>query len=59
MGEGRGIYRILVWEPEGKRPQERPRGRWEDNSRADLQDVGWGSMDWRQLAQDRDRWQHT
>ena len=43
-------------EPEGKRPHGRPRRRWEDNIKMDLQEVGLGSMDWIELAQDRDRW---
>jgi hypothetical protein len=55
MGEKRGAYRILVGRPEGRRPFERPRRRWEDNIKMDLQDVGWG-MNWIELAQDRDRW---
>jgi hypothetical protein len=46
----------LVGEPEGKRPLERPRPRWEDNIKADLQEVGSGDIDWIELAQDRDRW---
>jgi hypothetical protein len=45
MGEGRGAYRILVGRPE-RRPLERPRRRWEDNIQMDLQEVGWGGMDW-------------
>jgi hypothetical protein len=56
MGEGRGVYRVLVGKPEGKRPLGRPRRRWEDNIKADLQEVGCGDMDWIGLAQDRDRW---
>jgi hypothetical protein len=56
MGEGRGVYRVLVGKPEGNRPQERPRCRWEDNIKTDLQEVGCGGMDWIELAQDRDRW---
>jgi len=56
MGEGRGMYRVLVGRPEGKRPLGRPRRRWEDNIKMDLQEVGCGSMDWIELAQDRDRW---
>jgi hypothetical protein len=56
MGEKRGIYRILVGKPEGKRPLGRPRRRWEDNIKIDLQEVGCGGMDWLELAQDRDRW---
>jgi hypothetical protein len=42
--------------PEGRRPLERPRRRWEDNIKMDLREVGWGGMDWINLAQDRDRW---
>jgi hypothetical protein len=57
MTEGRGAYRILVGRPEGRRPLERPRRRWEDNITMDLQEVGWGGMDWIDMAQDRDRWQ--
>jgi hypothetical protein len=56
MGEGRIVYRVLVGQPEGKRPLGRPRGRWEDNIKADLQEVGCGGMDWIELAKDRDRW---
>jgi hypothetical protein len=56
MGEGRGVYRVLVGKPEGKRPLERPRRRWEDNIKMGLQEVGYGCMDWIELAQDRDRW---
>jgi len=56
MGEERGVYRILVRKPEGKRPLGRPRLRWVDNIRMDLQEVGCGYMDWIGLAQDRDRW---
>jgi len=57
MGERRGIYRVLVGKPEGKRPLGRPRHRWEDNIEMYLQEVGCGGMDWIKLAQDRDRWQ--
>jgi hypothetical protein len=57
IGEKRGIYRILVGKPEGKRPPERPKHKWEDNNKIDLQEVGCGGMDWIELAQDRDRWQ--
>jgi hypothetical protein len=56
MGEERGVYRVLVGKPEGKMPLGRPRHRWEDNIRMDLQEVGCGGMDWIGLAQDRDRW---
>jgi hypothetical protein len=56
MGEGRGVYRVLVQKPQGNRPTERPRRRWEDNIKIDLQDVGCDGMDWIELAQDRDRW---
>jgi hypothetical protein len=56
MGEGRGAYRILVGRPEGRRPLGRPRHRWEDNIKVDLQEVEWGGMDWIDMAQDRDRW---
>ena len=54
--EERGVYRVLVVKPEGKRPLGRPRRRWVDNIRLDLQEVGCGYMDWIGLAQDRDRW---
>jgi len=56
MGERRGIYRVLVGKPEGKRPLGRPRHRWEDNIKMDLQEVGWGAIDWIKLVQDRDSW---
>jgi hypothetical protein len=56
MGEGRGVYRVLVGKPEGKRPLGRPRSRWEDNVRMALQEVGCGCDEWIGLAQDRDRW---
>ena len=56
MGEKRGIYRVLVGKPEGKRPIGRHRHRWEDDIKMDLQEVGCGGMDWIKLAQDRDRW---
>jgi len=54
-GEGRGVHRVLVGKPEGKRPLGRPRRRWEDNIKMDLLEVG-GGGDWMELAQDRDRW---
>jgi hypothetical protein len=56
MGERRDVYRVLVRKLERKRPLGRPRRRWEDNVKMDLQDVGCGGMDWIELAQDRDRW---
>jgi hypothetical protein len=54
--EGRGVYRVLVGKPEGKRPLGRPRRRWEDNIKMDLQEVGGSGGDWMELAQGRDRW---
>ena len=59
MGDRRGVFRVLVGKPEGKRPLGRPRRRWEDNITLDLQEVGCGGMDWIELAQDRDRWGGT
>ena len=56
MEEGRGVHKVLVGKPEGKRPLERPRRRREDNIKMDLQEVGRGSWDWMELVQDRDRW---
>jgi hypothetical protein len=56
MGETRGVYRVLVWKPERKRPLGRTRRRWEDNIKIDLQEVGCGGMNWIEMAQDRDRW---
>jgi hypothetical protein len=56
MGEGRGVYRVLVGKPEGKRRLGRPRRRWEDNIKMEFQKVGCRGMDWIGLAQDRDRW---
>ena len=56
MGKGRGVYRVLVGKPEGKRPLGRPRRRWEDNIKMDLQEVGCGGTDWIKLIRDRDRW---
>jgi len=55
-GKGRGVYRILVGKPEGRKPLGRPRRRWEDNIRMDLREVGCGCVDWMELAEDRDRW---
>jgi hypothetical protein len=56
MRERRGVYRILVGRPEGRRPLGRLRRRWEDNIKMDLREVGWEGMDWIELIQDRDRW---
>jgi hypothetical protein len=56
MGEGRGIYRVLVGRPEGKKPLGRPRCRWEDNIKMDLRKMGIDGMNWIQLAQDRVQW---
>ena len=55
-GERTGLYRILVRKPEGKKPLGRPKPKWEDNIKIDLQEVGCGSMDWIEVAQDSDRW---
>jgi hypothetical protein len=57
MGEGRGVYMILVGKPEGNSPLGRHRRRWEDNIKMDLQEVRCGGKDWIELAHDRDRWQ--
>jgi len=59
MEERRGVYRILVGKPDGKKPLGRPRRRWEDNIKMDLQEVGCGDMDWIELVQDRNRWRVT
>ena len=56
MGERRGVYRVLVGKPEGKRPIGTPRCRWENNIKVDIQEVGCGGIDWIDLAQDWDRW---
>ena len=56
MGEDRGVQRVLVGKPEGKRPLGRPRRRWEDHIKMDLQEVGGGRGDWMELAQNRDWW---
>jgi hypothetical protein len=56
MVKGRGVYRVLVGKPDGKRPLERPRRRWKNNMKADLHEMGCGCMDWIELAQDGDRW---
>ena len=54
-GEGRDVHRVLVGKSEGKRPLGRPRRRWEDNIKMDLQEVEGGCGDWMELAQDKDR----
>ena len=54
MGDGRGMYRVLVGNPERRRPLGRPKHRWEDNIKMDLQEVGCGGMDWIDMVQDRD-----
>ena len=56
MGEDRGLHGVLVAKPEGKRPLGKPRRKWEDNIKMDLQEVGGGLGDWMELAQDRDGW---
>ena len=56
VGDRRDVYRVLVGKPEGRSPLGRPRRRWEDNIKMDLQEVGYGGLDWVELAQDRDRW---
>ena len=56
MEEGIGVHKVLVGKPEGKKPLGRPRRRWEDNIKMDLQEVGRGGGYWIGLAQDRDRW---
>jgi hypothetical protein len=56
MGEERKVYKVLVGKPEGKRPLEIPRRRWEDGIRMDLREIGLGDVGWIRLAQDRDRW---
>jgi len=56
MGERRDVYRVLVGKPERKRSLGKHRCKWEDNIKMDLQEVEWGSMDWIDVAQDRDRW---
>jgi hypothetical protein len=56
MGEERGVHRVLVGKPEGKRPLGRTRRRWEDSIKMDIQEVGGRCGDWMELAQDRDRW---
>jgi len=55
MGKGRGVHRVLVGKPEGKRPLGSSRRRWENNIKMDYQEVGGGFGDWMELAQDRDR----
>jgi len=55
MGEKRSVYRVFVGKTERKRPLGRPRRRWEDDIKIDLHEIGYGGMDWIELAQDRDR----
>ena len=59
MEEGRGVHKVLVGKPEGKRPLGRPRRRLEDNIKMDLEEVRRGCGDWMELAQDRDRWRES
>jgi hypothetical protein len=54
--QGRTVYRVLMGKPEGKRPLERPRHRWEDGIKVDLGEIGWGGVEWIHLTQDKDRW---
>jgi hypothetical protein len=56
MGEERKVYKAFVVKPDGKRPLGRPRRRWEDKIRKDLREIGWGSVEWIQWAQDMDQW---
>jgi hypothetical protein len=56
MEEKRNAYRLLIREPEGRRPLRRPKHRWVDNIKMDLAEIGWGDVDWICLAQDRDKW---
>jgi hypothetical protein len=56
MGEGRGVYRVLVGRPESKRPLGRPKRSWENNIKLDLREIGVGGANWIQLAQDRVQW---
>jgi hypothetical protein len=56
MGDERKVYKVLVGNPEGKRPLGRPSRRWEDGNRMDLREIGLGGVDWIRLSQDRDRW---
>jgi hypothetical protein len=57
VGEGRGVYRVLVGRPKGKKPLGRPRHRWKDKIKLDLSETGIGGVNWIQLAQDRCQWQ--
>jgi hypothetical protein len=56
MGEMRGVYRVLVGKPDGKRPLGRPRRGWEDNSKIDFKEVGWEGVGWSYLAEGKDKW---
>jgi hypothetical protein len=56
MGEGRGVYRVLVWRPGGKRPLGRPMHRWEDNIKMNFKEIGIDGENWIRVAQDSVRW---
>jgi hypothetical protein len=56
MGEEREVHKVLVGKHEGKKPLGRPKRRWEDGIRMDLREIGWGRVEWKQFAQDRNRW---
>jgi hypothetical protein len=56
MGKIRNVYKVFVGKPEGNRPLERPRRRWDDNFRRDLSEIAWKCVDWMRLARDRDQW---
>ena len=56
LGERGGVYRVLVWKPEGKSPPGRPRRRWQNNIKIDRKEVGCGGIDWTDLAHNRDTW---
>jgi hypothetical protein len=56
MGEEKSVYKVVMRKPEGKKPLGKPRRRWEDGIRMNLREIGWGNVEWIQLAQDRERW---